>query len=54
MEAEIDKLSIEELKSIALKSKQLKLQHTYHNAKWIETHPDKKKESNHKSYEKRS
>ena len=44
MEAEIDKLSLEELKAIALRAKINALKNKPAIDKWHENHPDKRKE----------
>jgi hypothetical protein len=52
MEAEIDKLSLDELKKIALKTKLNAMKSKPAIQKWHENHPDKKAEYNKKYYEK--
>lgn len=52
MEAEIDKLSLDELKKIALKAKLNAIKSKPAIQKWHENHPDKKAEYNRKYYEK--
>jgi len=52
MEAEIDNLSLEELKVLALQAKQNALRDKSRVNNWCNSNPDKKKEQNKKYYEK--